>query len=361
MIVLFIVRIKFVGDFMSNENENILKKSFISSIIFILIVIVVFYFIFRDNNYREVYKMVAYSNKFYLLCAILCMASFSICEAINIKISFNLLGDKISFKNCYKYALAGFFVASITPSSSGGDPMQLYLMAKDDIKVSHGALTLLLKLLSFQLIVVLFGITSFIFSGNTFLHALGNLKFIVFLGTFLNILVGTLYFLIIFFKGIVTYLVVILEKILRKLHVKITDKIINKINSMVDEYSKASDYLKQNKLVLLKIFLTTAIQMSLYYSIPYFVYLALGFDNYSILTFISFQSILFISVSTLPFPGAVGVSEAAFMKIYKSMFPKKILGSAMVISRFINFYIFVLYSGIVLIIYILKSNFKSKR
>ena len=345
---------------MKTSDNNIVKKSFISSIIFIFIVIVVFYFIFKDNNYHEVYKILKNANKFYLLIALLCMSSFSICEALNIRTSLKLLKEKTTFKRCYKYALAGFFVAGITPSSSGGDPMQLYLMSKDKIKISNGALTLLLKLLSFQFTVVFLAILGFISSHKLFMESLGNLRYIIYLGAFLNILVGILYFLIIFFKPIIVYLVELLSKLFMKLRIKKRDQIIENLNKQVEEYSKAAIYIKQNKLVLFKIFLTTLIQMSLYYSIPYFVYLSLGFDNYSIFTFIALQSVLFVSVSSLPFPGAVGVSEATFMRIYKTMFPRVILGSAMVITRFINFYIFIIYSGLILMYAILKDNFDKR-
>ena len=151
----------------------------------------------------------------------------------------------------------------------------------------------------------------------------------------------------------------LLSKLLHKLHLKKADSIINKLNSLVLEYSKASIVIKKNKKVLLKIFLTTFIQVILFYSIPYFVYLAFGLRDYTIIRFIALQSVLYISVSSLPFPGAVGVSEAAFMKIYKNMFPVAILGSAMVITRFINFYIFIVYSGLSLMYFILKDNLKT--
>jgi len=342
-----------------NENDNIIKKSFISTILFIVIVLIVFYFIFRDNNYKEVYNILINSNKLYLLIGILCMSSFSICEALNIKTALNLFKEKISFKRSYKYALAGFFVAGITPSASGGDPMQLYLMSRDDIKISHGALSLLLKLLSFQFNQIIIAVISFIIYHRIFLESLGNLKYVIFLGAFLNILVGVLYFLIIFFKPVIVYLVELLSKLLHKLHIKKTDSIINKLNSLVEEYSQASILIKQNKKVLLKIFLTTFIQVILFYSIPYCVYLALGLREYTIIRFIALQSVLYISVSSLPFPGAVGVSEATFMRIYRNMFPEIILGSAMVITRFINFYIFIVYSGLSLMFFIVKDNFST--
>ncbi len=344
----------------NSQKDNILRRSMISSIIFVVIVLVVFYFVFKDNNYREVYSILKMSNKFYLFLAIFCMACFSVCEALNIYSSLKLLGNKLSFIKAYKYALAGFFVASITPSSSGGDPMQLYLMSKDKIKISHGAITLLVKLLAFQFVVIFLAIFGFFTSHHLFLNSLGNLKYIIFLGIFLNVLVFTLYFLMVFFKPVILFLVEIISSLLGKLKVKRRDDIIKNILKSVDEYSQASIFLKKNKVIFVKLFLTTLIQFLLYYSIPYFVYLSLGFNDYSILTFIALQSILFVSVSSLPFPGAVGVSEATFLRIYKSMFPRQILGSAMVITRFINFYIFVLYSGMMLLIIILKDNMERK-
>ena len=49
-----------------------------------------------------------------------------------------------------------------------------------------------------------------------------------------------------------------------------------------------------------------------------------------------------------------------FMKIYRTIYPEHILGSAMIITRFINFYIFVLYAGIMMMGYVVKDNFKDK-
>ena len=243
------------------KNENVVKKSFISSIIFVLIVIIVFYFIFKENNYQEIYFILRQSNKLYLLMALLCMACFSVFEAINIKIILNLLKNKVKFKKCYKYALSGFFVSGITPSSTGGDPMQLYLMSKDNIKVSYGALTLLLKILAYQITIVVLAIIGFIFSHNIFADSLGNLKYIIFLGSFLNILVGSLYFFIIFFKPVIVHIVDYISKILNFFHVKNTENIVNKITKLVNEYSSAADYIKKNKPVLVQVFLNTVFQM----------------------------------------------------------------------------------------------------
>ena len=105
----------------------------------------------------------------------------------------------------------------------------------------------------------------------------------------------------------------------------------------------------------------TLIQIVLIFAIPYFVYLALGYRDTSILKFVATQAVLHVTVSSLPFPGAVGISEAIFMKLYKNLFNPNVLGSAMLITRFINFYLFVIYTGILLAIFIIKDNLKKAK
>ena len=338
------------------KSKNVIKKNLISVLIFLLFVIFVFYFIFKENDIKVIFNILKSTNKFYLVVAFLCMACFSICEALNLKETLKILGNKISFSNAYKYALAGFFCSSITPSATGGDPMQLYLMAKDKVPISHSVITLLVKLLVFQLVTIIISLFGVITSYNFFKTSLGNIRFLIFLGMFLNFLVCTLYFLIIFCKPIVIFLVEFISKILHKFQYKNQEKLILKLSNQVEEYGKAAVFLKQHKSFFLKVIGITSCQMLLYYSIPYFVYLSFGYTEVAIFKFIVIQAVLFISVSSLPFPGAVGISEITFMYLYKTLFPDPVLGSAMVITRFINFYIFVLYSGITMSFCVLKDN-----
>ncbi|MBQ8472262.1 MAG: flippase-like domain-containing protein [Bacilli bacterium] len=341
------------------KSEKILKRSLISIVFFTIFVSVVFYFIFKENNLLEIINIFKNSNKIYLIIAIICMSLFSVCEALNLKTAFTLFKDKVKFFDCYKYALSGYFICSITPSSAGGDPVQFYLMTKDKISISHGAIVLLTKLLAFQLVTILLAAISFLLSRNIF-SSFGNLKYLIYLGIFLNFLVFTTYILVIFYKKIVMFLVEKFTNLLLKFKYKNALELKEKLYLQVDEYQHAATILKKNKLVFLRIVLITIIQMLLYYSIPYFVYLALGLNGANVFSFISIQAVLFVSVSSLPFPGAVGITETAFMHLYKNLFTENLLGSAMVITRFINFYIFVFYSGIMFLIFMIKDNLKKR-
>ena len=107
---------------------------------------------------------------------------------------------------------------------------------------------------------------------------------------------------------------------------------------------------------MLKILGTTLIQFLIYYSVTYWTYRALGFSQYNILRLTSLQSVLYATVSGIPSPGAVGVTEGAFTEIFRNIYPENIMSSAVLLNRGINFYLFVLVSGIVTIISHMKSE-----
>ena len=121
-----------------------------------------------------------------------------------------------------------------------------------------------------------------------------------------------------------------------------------------------SKYIKENPSVIIKTILTTAIQFIIYYSIPYWVYCAFNLKGFNIFQIITLQSVLFATVSGIPSPGAVGVSEGGFMSIFKTVFPSSVISSSMILTRGINFYFYVLLSGIVVIVSTLKSKKEEK-
>ena len=82
------------------------------------------------------------------------------------------------------------------------------------------------------------------------------------------------------------------------------------------------------------------------YSVPFLVYKGFGLGDFNVLEVIALQAVLYVAVSALPLPGALGVSESAFMILFRTMFPAGILSSAMVLSRGISFYLFVLVTGL---------------
>ena len=75
---------------------------------------------------------------------------------------------------------------------------------------------------------------------------------------------------------------------------------------------------------------------------------------------VGLQSIMFGSTCGIPLPGAVGVSEGAFISIFKSSFSEEMINGAMVLHRGISFYFPVICCAIITIITILKPHKNNK-
>lgn len=330
------------------------KKAIRNFIIFMLLIILTFYILLKDQDTYEIFNIVVSAKIEYVFVAIGCMILYIICEAINIGRTLKALNEQSSFWNNIKYALIGFFFSAITPAASGGQPMQVYYMYKDNISVANSTLALLINLTSMQIITIGFALISLFFNYQ-YLNSALMILFII--GICLNLSALILLLIGVLSKKMSEGLIKIAIKIMKFFKVKNIEEKQEKFEKELERYQASSVYVKNNKILMLKILITTAIQFIVYYSITYWTYCSLGLSKHNIFEIITMQSVLFATVSGIPSPGSVGVSEGAFIEIFKNVFPHTIISSAVLLNRGVNFYLFVLISGIVVII----NQFKEKK
>ena len=296
------------------------KGKFIKNLlIFVLLIILTFYILLKDQNILEIFSIISSIKIQYILVGILCMAIYIILEAVNIGRTLKALNEKSNFLSNIKYALIGFFFSAITPAASGGQPMQIYYMYKDNISISNSTLALLLNLLSMQISTIGIALVSLIFNYgylNNFLIACFAL------GVFLNSTALILLLIAIFSKRMSAGLINIAIKVLRFLRIKNIEQKKEKFEYELKQYQENAVFVRNNVRLILKTLVTTLIQFLIYYSITYWVYLSFGFTEHNILQLISMQSVLYATVSGIPSPGAVGVSEGAFMQIFRQIYPE---------------------------------------
>lgn len=320
------------------------KKLLRNLIIFILLIVLTFYIILKDQNISEILNVLSSVKKEFIIIAIICMCLFMICEAINIGRTLKALNEKSSFLKNLKYALIGFFFSSITPAASGGQPMQIYYMHKDKISVANSTLALLINLTCVQIVTISVALISLIFNYE---YLNGALIGFFILGITLNLSALALLLISIFSKRMTKGIINIVIKILKFFKIKNIEGKQEKLENELTKYQGSATYIKTNKLLILKALITTYIQYMLYYSISYWVYRSFGLTEYNILEILSMQSVVYATVSGIPSPGAVGVSEGAFIEIFKSVYSKTMVNGAMLLSRGVNFYLFVIISSVV--------------
>ena len=323
-----------------------MKKKYLRNLIlFMLIILLTFYIILKDQSITKIIEVLSSIDLKYILIAIICMLIYLICEAINIGRTLKVLGEKSTFYKNIKYAMIGFFFSSVTPAASGGQPMQIYYMNKDKISVANSTLSLLINLTSMQIVTISIAIISLFFNYEYMNSILIGL-FV--LGIFLNSTALGLLLVSVFSKRMTKGLINIAIKILEFFKIKNIEDKKNKLENELNKYQSSATYIKSNIKVIIKILITTYIQFLIYYSISYWVYRSFGIK--------SMQSVLFATVSGIPSPGAVGVSEGGFLEIFRNVYSESILHEAMLLNRGVNFYLFVIISSVIVMLYTVRDK-----
>ena len=332
------------------------KKLLMNFIFFSILFMGTYYIIFKDQDIYSLVDNLKHVNLIYIFIGFLLMLCFYLLEAINVRNILNSFGEKITLKQTFNSTLIGAFFSAITPASSGGQPMQVYYLSKNDgVKVSHSTLALLIHLLGHQFSIVSIGIICAILNPIIFET---KLVYLFIIGTSFNLIVLLLYFVLIFSKRITNKLVNLARKIIRFLKLKNYKEIDKKINEELKLFHESSKYIKEHRKEFFKAMFVAILQVLTNYSVAYFIYRSFGLNEFSILYVISLQAILFCTVSCIPLPGSVGISETVFLLIYAYIYPDMLLHNALLLHRGVSFYLFVIINLIVVLINSIKISKK---
>ena len=194
------------------------KKIIRNLILFNLLIVITFYIIFKDQNVTDILNLLMNVKIRYILIAVLCMCIYVICDSINLGRTLKTLSEESSFLKNIKYSLIGFFFSGITPAASGGQPMQVYYMHKENISVANSTLALLINLSSMQIVTISIALISVIFN-HQYLNT--TLVWFFILGIALNASALTLLLLAIFSKNALQKMVNFIVKIMKVLIIQV--------------------------------------------------------------------------------------------------------------------------------------------
>ena len=323
-------------------------------VFFILLIIFTFWYIFKDQDLNELKNVVLDANKWYVLLGFILMFLSYTMESINIRCLLISLGEKkFSIFRAFKYTSIGAFFSAITPGSTGGQPAEIYYMTKDGIKATNGTLTMLMELCAFQICSILLSIICGIINPD-FLK--DGIVWFYILGIVVNGLVLTGMLMAMFSKKMTKKFINLVIKSMKKVKVKNMDKKEARLNEGINQYIESAKYIKENKMVFVKSILRVFVQVVLFHSIPYFIYRSFGLNDLSYLKLFSMQAILYTTVAAIPVPGSIGVSETLFMKLYGIAFSTTLISGAMLLFRFVSFYIYIIIFSVIVIINATKTK-----
>ncbi|MCI8363040.1 MAG: flippase-like domain-containing protein [Clostridia bacterium] len=325
---------------MDIKDKKTGRKGIIHVIVFIIIMILTFYAVLRGQDLFQIWEALGHMSAAYFLMAILTALFFVCIEGGLLWYLLKSMGDsKSGFLRCISYSFIGFFYSSITPSASGGQPMQLYYMNQDGNSLSGSSVALMTVALLYKFVLVMIGICMTIFWYIPLKGYLQKYFGLYFLGLALNTGLVIVLLAAMMMPDQMKALIEGIEGLLVRFRVlKYSDRRKEKIGHFIEGYRNAERYLILHKG---RMALMTAIAVIQRFSVFYLtvlVYQGFSLQGVGFMTIMLLQAAVYITVDMLPLPGAQGITELVYCRIFSKVFTGGYLMPSLYVTRGINFY-----------------------
>lgn len=326
-------------------DKKDLKKFILEVAFFLVVMIATWQAFFSSQDFGEIGKALQEMEPLALLGTVILSVLFVCGEGYMIWYLMHGLGERCRLHQCFIYSFVGFFFSGITPSATGGQPMQLYCMKKDGGSMSHSSIVLLTVAIAYKTVLVAVGVGILVFWFHPLRTLLGNYFWLYLLGLSLNVIVVTVLYLVMFSPGIIGSIVRGGERLLVKCHLmKPAESRQKKIDGFIEEYRQALEFFKKNKGKLLWILIVTFFQRSTLFVLTYVIYRGFGLTGTDGLEVILLQASVYVAVDMLPIPGAQGITELMYSAVFLPMFTSAYLMPSMMVNRGVSFYLLMLIS-----------------
>ncbi len=337
------------------------KKKALFNVSFLLVVFgLTVYGVFHGEDLGAMAEAIRSSQIKWLIPGVCLVVFFIWGESSIIWYMMRSFGIRLKKRICFLFSSVGFFFSCITPSASGGQPMQIYYMKKEKIPIPVSTVILMVVTITYKLVLVVIGLGILIF-GRGFLHMyLEGILPVYYLGLTLNVFCVAFMTILVFHPVMAEDMLLKGMDLLERMRLmKRKEARRQKLKDSMEVYRETAAYLKEHKKVLFHVIVLTFLQRIALFSVTWFVYLAFRMHGTSLLDVILLQAVISVAVDMLPLPGGMGISETLFLNIFATVFPGVLL-PAMVLSRGLGYYsqllISALFTVVAQIYYSINTN-----
>lgn len=307
-------------------------KLIFNILVFGITIYLIIYFFISENGMIDLFKS---SDSFNIVWIIVGIIVYDLNILFDTFVTMIFIRSKyphFRFIDALKIAMVGVFFGAVTPSNTGGQPMQLYLMSKMNVSVGFGSACMTQKFIVYQIITGIMSVLAIIIKFDYFKSAFTGIwsALFIILGFLTQLAVTILFLVVSFSHKTTTKLIGFVDRLMHKLKfIKNPDDKIKSLKEQVEIFHEGNKMLFENPKMLVGIYVLVFLQILTILSIPYFVYLSFDLHNIAIANsqvplnlFDTFciQSFVLFTSNLVPLPGASGGAELAFSMYFGSFF-----------------------------------------
>ncbi len=325
-----------------------------NALVLLLITIIILYFVVKDD-FTTIVSTLTTINLLWFLVAILFYFLYVFIKAYVLYLTAKTEKDNFSYPQALKFTWITQFFNGITPFSTGGQPMEIYLLKKDGIKAAKGTSIIIQTFVFYQIALVLLGLLAVganYFFG--FFHELPLLRKLILIGFCCNTAVAIVLLLISFSNKVNHFVANKVIAFLSKLKlIRKKEQMIENWNQRLDDFHDNAVKLRKNKALFVKGVFLNLCSLTIYYALPLFILYSMhDYTSLNLLKTITSSAYVLIIGSFVPIPGASGGIEFGFMTFFGTFLTGAKLSVLLLIWRFLTYYLGMLIGAILFNVYI---------
>ena len=305
----------------------------------------------QEGNSATFGEMIANMNGWYLLAVVALFIVGFLLDSLKYTLLNKCNGYKLGFHKDMKVALTGKYYENITPTATGGQPMQIYYLHKQGMPGANSASVTMVKygvqMLAWTIFAAvvmgcLVGTLSAIEDTvtRTTVYVCGWIGFCI------NGMIPVVVIFVVFCPRAVAWVANLFVRILHKIHiVKNAEKMQARIRKWMDDFAVFSQFIFRHPVWFLLLFLLCLAEPIIQFIIPYFLLIALcgqyvtaGWELFFTVVGLAMYSTY--AAVFIPTPGNSGAVESVFMLAFASI-ASGVLFWYVLIWRFVLYYSYI--------------------
>lgn len=316
------------------------RKWVLNLLIFAAVMGLTVWSVFKDQDFAATAEALQRMSGPYLALSVALAVLFVAGEGTMIWYLLRGIGERTTLPRCVSYSFIGFLFSGITPSATGGQPMQLYYMKRNGNELGASTVVLMTVAVIYKFVLVVLGAGIALFWRAQLAAYLRQYYGLYYLGLSLNAVVTAVLLLVMFSPGAVRGIFYRTERLLVRLHLwREKPSRAEKVEQFLANYQRTVGFLKSHRRMIAVTVLGTFLQRFCVFVLTCAVYRGLGLFGTPMPDIALAQASVYIAVDMLPVPGAQGITEAMYRCVFSRVFPGPSLAASMCITRGISFYL----------------------
>ncbi len=297
------------------------------------------WYVFQDENLSQVMHYLSEAKTGWVAAGVAAVVAFILGESVVLCYLLHSLGTRSRFRHCCLFSFVGFFYSAITPSASGGQPMQVLYMHRDGIPAAVSTVVLAIVTITYKSVLVFTGLMITVFRPQRIMACLAEVEPLLYIGMALNVIAIALLLMAVFKPNLLERFAGWVMRLVQKIRpFRDPQRVMDRVQSSLSQYRGTAAFFKKEPRIILTVFLMTLVQRFCMFSVAWFTYRAFGLSGESAVTVTVLYGMISVAVDMLPLPGGMGISETLFTVIFTPVFGPDFVLPGMILCRGISYY-----------------------